>query len=122
MTLVRTALRRTWGPAAARIAWPSFEGLRAARGAAASSIQQAANRRNLLLLITLRWLAVAGQVATIVLVRAWLGVPLPLAPMALVLLFLVALNLASLYRCRTGPPISGLELFVEQQLDEQLEP
>jgi two-component system sensor histidine kinase RegB len=118
MTLVRTALRRTWVPAAAKIPWPSFERLRAMRGAAAaSSIQQAANRRNLLLLVTLRWLAVAGQVATIILVRAWLGVPLPLMPMAVVLLFLVALNLASLYRCRTGPPISGLELFTGLLLD-----
>lgn len=54
-----------------------------------------ANRRNMLLLIQLRWLAVAGQVATILLVHYAMGIPLPLfwllaAPAGLVLVNLIS--------------------------------
>ncbi|GAA0214175.1 two-component system sensor histidine kinase RegB [Brevundimonas nasdae] len=54
-----------------------------------------ANRRNMLLLIQLRWLAVAGQVATILLVHYAMRIPLPLfwllvAPTGLVLVNLVS--------------------------------
>ena len=54
-----------------------------------------ANRRNLLLLIQLRWLAAAGQVATILIVHYAMKIPLPLfwllaAPAALAVLNLVS--------------------------------
>ncbi|WBT04728.1 ATP-binding protein [Brevundimonas vesicularis] len=54
-----------------------------------------ANRRNMLLLIQLRWLAVAGQVATILLVQYVMRIPLPVlwllaAPAGLVLVNLVS--------------------------------
>lgn len=54
-----------------------------------------ANRRNMLLLIQLRWLAVAGQVATILLVHYAMRIPLPLfwllvAPAGLVLVNLIS--------------------------------
>ena len=53
-----------------------------------------AGQRNVRLLSVLRWLAVGGQLATIVFAHAGLGVPLPLAPMAAALAALVLLNLA----------------------------
>ncbi|HUN98397.1 MAG TPA: ATP-binding protein [Bradyrhizobium sp.] len=53
------------------------------------------NRKNMALLIQLRWTAVLGQIATIVFVRTWLEIELPLAAMAAVLVALVVLNLAS---------------------------
>lgn len=83
----------------------------------ANSIQETANRKNLLLLVMLRWLAVGGQVATVLFVHAGLGIALPLAPMAAVILFLIALNLVSLLRCRLQSAISNLELFAELLLD-----
>ncbi len=54
------------------------------------------NRRNMMLLIQLRWIAVIGQIAAIAVVQYGLGIELPLAPMLLVIALLVALNLASL--------------------------
>jgi len=83
----------------------------------ASSIQQTANKKNLLLLVMLRWLAVGGQVATILVVQLWFRIPLPLLPMGGVIVFLVALNLLSLYRCRSPAVITDSELFVELLLD-----
>lgn len=54
-----------------------------------------ANRRNMLLLIQLRWLAVAGQMATILLVQYVMRIPLPVmwllaAPAGLVLVNLIS--------------------------------
>jgi two-component system, sensor histidine kinase RegB len=83
-----------------------------------SSIQETANKKNLLLLVTLRWLAVGGQVATILFVHFWLGITLPLTAMGGVLLFLMALNLLSFFRCRhPATVITSTELFVELLLD-----
>ncbi len=82
-----------------------------------SSIQDTANKKNLLLLVMLRWLAVGGQIATIAFVQFVLVIPLPVMPMAGVLLFLVLLNIASLIRCRAGAPVTDTELFVELLLD-----
>jgi two-component system sensor histidine kinase RegB len=50
----------------------------------------------MLLLMQLRWIAVVGQVLTIVIVQVGLGIALPLLPMAAVVVGLIALNLASL--------------------------
>ena len=44
-----------------------------------------ANRKNLALLIQLRWIAVLGQVVTILVVHYGLDIPLPLPQMGLVL-------------------------------------
>ncbi|MDG3444110.1 ATP-binding protein [Nitrospirillum amazonense] len=81
------------------------------------SIQDTTNKKNLLLLVTLRWLAVGGQVATIAMAQAWFDIELPLIPMAGVVLFLVLLNLVSLYRSRTSPHIANGELFLGLLLD-----
>jgi two-component system, sensor histidine kinase RegB len=83
----------------------------------ATSIQETADRRNLLLLVMLRWLAVCGQIVTILVVQFWLGIKLPLLSMGCVILFLIALNVVSLYRCRGPAVITNTELFLELLLD-----
>ncbi|MBN9217319.1 MAG: HAMP domain-containing histidine kinase [Mesorhizobium sp.] len=83
----------------------------AAKGGAAAD-PDAANRKNLLLLIQLRWLAVAGQVFTILATEYWFEIPLPLAEMAGVVIFLVGLNIFSLLALRGQRPISNAQLFV----------
>jgi two-component system sensor histidine kinase RegB len=82
-----------------------------------SSIRDIANKQNLRLLINLRWFAVAGQVSTILFVKACLGIALPLLPMGGVILFLVALNLATLYRSRTTSVVTSAEIYIELLID-----
>jgi two-component system sensor histidine kinase RegB len=62
-----------------------------------------AGRRNFMLLVQLRWLAVGGQLATILAVRFLFAVPLPLVPMIAALAVLVGLNLAALAMRRRWP-------------------
>lgn len=75
------------------------------------------NRKNLMLLVQLRWLAVVGQVATILIVHYGIGIPLPLEPMAAIVLLLILLNGATLARLRRDTPISNVGLFMELVLD-----
>jgi two-component system sensor histidine kinase RegB len=77
----------------------------------------ATGRDNLLQLIQLRWIAVIGQILTIVFVHAVLHIRLPLAPMAAVLACLVILNLVSLERRRSLPRISDGEMLSGLMLD-----
>ncbi|MDE2463392.1 MAG: HAMP domain-containing histidine kinase [Alphaproteobacteria bacterium] len=81
------------------------------------SIEQRTNTRNLKLLVSLRWLAVAGQIVTIAVAQQWLHLNLPLAQMGTVILFLIGLNLASLYLSRSNVPLRDAELFVALLLD-----
>jgi two-component system sensor histidine kinase RegB len=84
--------------------------------AAAGSNPIDAGRRNLLLLIQLRWLAVGGQFAAILVVRFGLGIALPIGPMLLPLALLVALNvLATIALSR--PPITNVQLFASLLVD-----
>lgn len=76
-----------------------------------------AGRKNLLQLIQLRWLAVAGQLATILLTHFAFGILLPLAPMLGVLIGLVLLNLVSLPLVRRGSAIRNGALFGALLLD-----
>ncbi|SHF66182.1 two-component system, sensor histidine kinase RegB [Kaistia soli DSM 19436] len=71
----------------------------------------------MLLLVQLRWLAVIGQILTIVYVHFVLAIALPLAEMAAVLGFLVLLNIVSLLRQMRRQAISNSELFLELMLD-----
>jgi two-component system, sensor histidine kinase RegB len=80
-------------------------------------LPDAANRKNLALLIQLRWVAVVGQVLTILAARFGLGIPLPLAPMGTVLLALLVLNLASYVWWRSHSQVSGRALLVALALD-----
>ena len=83
----------------------------------AESIQDITKRKNLLLLASLRWIAVAGQIAAILVAKAWLSISLPLVEMGYVLLFLVALNLISFALLRSRVVIDEKLLFTALLLD-----
>ncbi|MGX7704203.1 ATP-binding protein [Methylobacterium sp. Gmos1] len=74
-------------------------------------------RQNLLLLVQLRWIAVAGQVVTIAVAQAGLGIALPLGAMAVVLAGLVLLNLVSLGWIARGGGVTEGVLFIALLLD-----
>ncbi|WP_244492285.1 ATP-binding protein [Aureimonas sp. AU12] len=74
-------------------------------------------RKNLLLLIQLRWIAVAGQILSILVVRYGFGTELPMAPMAAVIGALISLNLASLLRLYRRTRVTPLELFAALLFD-----
>ena len=76
-----------------------------------------ANRKNLALLIQLRWIAIAGQVATILTAHFLFGIALPLEEMAMVLLLLLALNLGSYAWWRRHAHVSNRALLVALLLD-----
>jgi len=79
--------------------------------------EQRAGRANLRQLIELRWLAVGGQLATVLVVHAVLGITLPWAEMLTLLGVLVVFNLFSLWRNRLARPVSQLELCVGLLVD-----
>ncbi|WP_407149200.1 ATP-binding protein [Bradyrhizobium sp. ORS 86] len=84
---------------------------------APSPTDAATNRKNMALLIQLRWTAVIGQIATIAFVQFWMGIDLPLLPMAGVICGLVALNLVSLLWVRYRADINNRELLIALALD-----
>ncbi|WP_247872079.1 ATP-binding protein [Azospirillum sp. TSO35-2] len=75
------------------------------------------DRKNLFLLVQLRWLAVVGQVVTILIVHVQMGIALPLQPMSAVVVFLIALNTASLVQIRRKSSVSNTQLFLELLID-----
>ncbi|WP_076997229.1 ATP-binding protein [Variovorax sp. KK3] len=68
--------------------------------------------KNMQQLIQLRWIAVVGQVATIVIVHFGFGIRLPLEPMFAALGFLAIFNLVSLWRWDRHEDVTDMELFV----------
>ncbi len=92
-----------------------LSGARAAENA--NGPADAIARQNMLQLIHLRWIAVLGQVVTILAVHFSLGFKVPLAAMMLVLAGLVALNLFSLLRLKRGAPLGPYDLFAALALD-----
>lgn len=72
-----------------------------------------ADGRDLSLLVQLRWLAVAGQIAAILIATFVLGIELPLLPMWLVLLVLVVMNLISRTRFRHWRGAVMVEMVVD---------
>jgi len=92
-----------------------LSGARAAENA--NGPADAVARQNMLLLIHLRWIAVAGQVATILVVHFSFGFKLPLAAMMATLAALVALNLFSLLRLKRAEPLGPYDLFAALALD-----
>ncbi|WP_084580906.1 ATP-binding protein [Sphingomonas azotifigens] len=75
-----------------------------------------AARRNLLLLVQLRWLAVLGQLTTILGVHLAFGVRLPLVPMLATVGVLVALNLA-MYPARALRPATNGQVMAGLLVD-----
>lgn len=73
--------------------------------------------KNMQQLIQLRWFAVFGQVATIVVVHHGFGIRLPLEPMFTVLAGLALFNAASLWFWRRRGRVSNAELFVALLVD-----
>lgn len=91
---------------------PAGAGMAAPATASAATVQvDPSSRKNLILLVQLRWIAVLGQLATIGGVQLGLGVALPLAPMAGVVAALVALNLGTLLWLRGQPAVDDRVLF-----------
>ncbi|HEX2011430.1 MAG TPA: ATP-binding protein [Roseateles sp.] len=78
---------------------------------------QQAGRKNLLQLIQLRWLAVAGQLATILTVQFALGMHLPLAEMLSLLAALALFNLVCWLRSRAPYGVGDGELFAGLLVD-----
>ncbi len=74
-------------------------------------------RKNLQLLIQLRWIAMFGQFATILVVNYGFDIELPVAQMLMVLLGLLLLNAVSLLRMRLPKTIGNTELFLSLLID-----
>lgn len=76
-----------------------------------------AGRNNLLQLIQLRWVAVAGQLATIAMVQFALGIELPLAEMLALLAALTLFNLLCWLRYHAPWGVGDAELFAGLAVD-----
>lgn len=79
--------------------------------------ERRAGRANLRQLIELRWLAVGGQLATVLVVHVGLDIALPWAEMLSLLGILVVFNLFSLWRNRLAQPVSQIELCIALLVD-----
>ncbi|WP_304104263.1 ATP-binding protein [Marinobacter antarcticus] len=77
----------------------------------------AGGRKNLQLLIQLRWIAVVGQITTIAAVSLVFGYKLPLLPMLLVITGLIIFNLFSLWRGRRQQSVTNRPLFLALLVD-----
>jgi two-component system, sensor histidine kinase RegB len=84
---------------------------------AATAPERLAGRQNLLQLVELRWLAAAGQLATILLVHFTLRIPLPIVEMLSLLAVLALFNLACMLRTRLALPVRNGELFAGLLVD-----
>ncbi|HZR35479.1 MAG TPA: ATP-binding protein [Nevskia sp.] len=88
------------------------------RIASGAGVQRdAAGLQNMMQLIQLRWIAVSGQVLTIVFAQFVLGIELPLRPMLLIVGALVVLNILSYYRWARLRQVSDGELLRRLLLD-----
>lgn len=77
----------------------------------------AAGRKNMALLVQLRWIAIAGQVGTILFVHFLMGIRLPLVPMLIVPCIAITVNLASFTILRRRTDIAHAELFLALLFD-----
>jgi two-component system sensor histidine kinase RegB len=75
------------------------------------------SRSSVVLLTQLRWIAVFGQLATIVVVTAGLGVRLPLAALLLAPLLLIVINLAAASVLKRRRAFTQRELFSALMID-----
>lgn len=83
----------------------------------ADNTRDETNRKNMLLLIQLRWIAVIGQIVTIGMVHRGLHIALPLAPMGLLLAALVTFNVGSQAWLRHRQTVSSRALLLALMLD-----
>lgn len=68
-------------------------------------------------LIQLRWIAVTGQVATILCVQFLLGIKLPVIPMLMIAIFLATFNLFSMFWWHHREDVSNKVLFFSLLVD-----
>jgi two-component system sensor histidine kinase RegB len=80
-------------------------------------VSQLSNAVNLQRLFVLRNIAIAGQALTLVLVVRALGMALPVAAMASVIVILALLNLLTRWRLQRAWPVKDVELFAQLLLD-----
>ncbi|PZP31314.1 MAG: histidine kinase [Roseateles depolymerans] len=85
--------------------------------ASAAAPESRAGLKNLRQLIEMRALAVAGQLATVLVVDGSLGIPLPRAEMLTLLSALALFNLLCLWRSRWPRPVSQIELCLGLLVD-----
>ena len=85
--------------------------------ASAMRLEQAAGRKNMQLLVQLRWMAVVGQIVTIVVATFGLGIDLPWRHMLAVVAFLVGFNVLSLLRWRRRREAANGALFLALLVD-----
>jgi two-component system sensor histidine kinase RegB len=83
----------------------------------AAVLDDSSGRENMRQLIQLRWIAVSGQIATIAVASFGLGIRLPLYDMSVILLCLIAFNIASLLRLRFSHEVTNSVLFVALLVD-----
>lgn len=83
----------------------------------ATGVGRTAGYKNMLQLIHLRWIAVIGQITTIAVVSAAMGIRLPLPQMLLVLACLVAFNLVSQWWWNEGGAVTNRHLFFALLVD-----
>ncbi|HWW59397.1 MAG TPA: ATP-binding protein [Sphingopyxis sp.] len=76
----------------------------------AAPVKVPAGRRNMALLVQLRWLAVGGQLATIGIVSGQMGISLPRTPLLAAILVLIAINFISAALLRRGRAVTNAEL------------
>jgi two-component system sensor histidine kinase RegB len=81
-------------------------------GTAEINSPTAAARKNMGLLIQLRWIAVVGQLATIMFVHNAMGIHLPVAQLLIVPAALIAVNLASVLFLRGRRDVTNWELLL----------
>ncbi len=84
---------------------------------APSPLSRSASWRNVLLLLQLRWIAVVGQLVTIIAVTQIFGAHLPLAPLLLAPLLLIVINLATASLLRRREEFSQGELLAALLID-----
>jgi two-component system sensor histidine kinase RegB len=82
-----------------------------------AGFDDATGLKNMQQLVQLRWIAVAGQIATIVVVHFGFGIRLPLEQMLTVLAGLIAFNAASLLHWRNHREVTNGELFLDLLVD-----
>ncbi|EQB32422.1 ATP-binding protein [Sphingobium ummariense] len=77
----------------------------------------AAGRKNMALLVQLRWIAIAGQVATILFAHFVMDIRLPIAPMLVVAGVAAAVNIASFAVLRRRTDVAHQETFLSLLFD-----
>jgi len=82
-----------------------------------STLDHTTGLRNLGQLIQLRWMAVVGQIATILVVQFGFAIPLPLQQMSVVLILLAGFNVLSILRRRLQREVGNAELFLALLVD-----